>query len=193
MRPHRATSSQRPWRGGGRWRGGGARSAQWSFRRLRSDATRRLPTACAVADVPRHHTVRLAEQLSSFPLLTKWAVLQFGKRPGQPERPAAVIEPKPPNHELQPAEIKGLVADCQAGGSIEGLGRKYDLHEQTVRAHLGRQHVELRPAAALDYRLTPRIIEQSSSVALSITKRRVTAPGCKRVRHPVWVRLGGYT
>lgn len=50
-----------------------------------------------------------------------------------------------PNRKLQPGEIAELVASYVAGASMRSLGKQYGMHEQTVRAHLRRQTVELRP------------------------------------------------
>ncbi|MDQ1742353.1 MAG: hypothetical protein QOE23_692, partial [Pseudonocardiales bacterium] len=36
-----------------------------------------------------------------------------------------------------------------SGASVAALGRQFDLHEQTVRAHLERAAVELRPQQVL--------------------------------------------
>ncbi len=53
------------------------------------------------------------------------------------------------NRKLSPAEVAQLVDAYQAGTSQAELSRRFDLHEQTVRAHLRRQRVSLRPLRAL--------------------------------------------
>lgn len=53
------------------------------------------------------------------------------------------------NRKLSPAEVAQLVDAYQAGTSQVELARWFDFHEQTVRAHLGRQGVSLRPLRAL--------------------------------------------
>lgn len=50
-----------------------------------------------------------------------------------------------PNRKLQSAEITELVESYVAGASIRSLGKRYGMHEQTVKAHLRRQDVEIRP------------------------------------------------
>jgi lambda repressor-like predicted transcriptional regulator len=64
-----------------------------------------------------------------------------------------------PNHKLQPAEITALVKSYRLGTSIKALGRQYDLHEQTVRAHLERAAVELRPQQVLTADQVAEIVE----------------------------------
>jgi lambda repressor-like predicted transcriptional regulator len=54
-----------------------------------------------------------------------------------------------PNHKLRPAEIATLVKSYRAGTSIKALSRQFQLHVQTVRAHLERAAVELRPQQVL--------------------------------------------
>ncbi|MCA1603569.1 MAG: helix-turn-helix domain-containing protein, partial [Acidobacteria bacterium] len=53
------------------------------------------------------------------------------------------------NRKLSPAEVGELVAAYKAGMSQKELARRFDLHEQTVRAHLQRQEVTLRPVRVL--------------------------------------------
>ena len=53
------------------------------------------------------------------------------------------------NRKLQPAEIAALIASYSGGTSIKALGRQFKLHEQTVRAHLERAGVKLRPQQVL--------------------------------------------
>ncbi len=113
------------------------------------------------ASRPGPRTVRLAETLSSFPLPLQRALSKLHDHSARSERQDNTrFVLNRPNHKLQPAALEALMADYRAGSSIKGLGRNYNLHEQTVRAHLKRQHVQIRPAAALDDQLTPRIVEQ---------------------------------
>jgi lambda repressor-like predicted transcriptional regulator len=53
------------------------------------------------------------------------------------------------NRKLSPSEVAELVDAYEAGASQRELTRRFDLHEQTVRAHLRRQGVKLRPLRAL--------------------------------------------
>jgi DNA-directed RNA polymerase specialized sigma24 family protein len=53
------------------------------------------------------------------------------------------------NRKLSPAEVAELVDAYKAGASQRELTRRFDLHEQTVRAHLRREGVSLRPLRAL--------------------------------------------
>ena len=49
-----------------------------------------------------------------------------------------------PNHKLQPVEIAALAAAHEAGASIAALAIQFELHYETVRAHLLRSGVALR-------------------------------------------------
>ncbi len=53
------------------------------------------------------------------------------------------------NRKLSPAEVMELVAAYEAGVSQRELARRFGVHEQTVRAHLRRQGMTLRPLRAL--------------------------------------------
>ncbi|MDQ3224166.1 MAG: hypothetical protein M3Q75_11955 [Gemmatimonadota bacterium] len=53
------------------------------------------------------------------------------------------------NRKLSPAEVTELVDAYEAGASQRDLTRRFDLHEQTVRAHLRRRGVTLRQQQAL--------------------------------------------
>lgn len=53
------------------------------------------------------------------------------------------------NRKLSPAEVGELVDAYEGGASQAELTRRFGLHEQTVRAHLRRQGVSLRPLRAL--------------------------------------------
>lgn len=52
------------------------------------------------------------------------------------------------NRKLSPAEVAEVVARYQAGASIRSLSQAFGMHEQTVRAHLRRKGVSLRPLRA---------------------------------------------
>ncbi len=54
-----------------------------------------------------------------------------------------------PNHKLQSSEIQTLVRSYQNGTAIKALSRQFQLHEQTVRAHIDRAGVQLRPQRVL--------------------------------------------
>ncbi|MCA1676100.1 MAG: helix-turn-helix domain-containing protein [Actinobacteria bacterium] len=53
------------------------------------------------------------------------------------------------NRKLSPAEVAELVAAYEAGASQRELARRFGLHEQTVRAHLRRHGVKIRPQRKL--------------------------------------------
>ncbi|MGH3631655.1 MAG: helix-turn-helix domain-containing protein [Sciscionella sp.] len=53
------------------------------------------------------------------------------------------------NHKLLPDEVTELVSAYQAGVSIVALARQFRVHEQTVKKHLSRQGVALRPVRKL--------------------------------------------
>lgn len=53
------------------------------------------------------------------------------------------------DHKLRPDEIVALVGEYEGGATVRSLGRRFSVHEQTVRAHLRRAGVVLRPVRAL--------------------------------------------
>ena len=63
--------------------------------------------------------------------------------------PASVRLQVKENRKLSPAEVVELVDAYQAGVSQAELTRGFGVHEQTVRAHLRRQGMKLRPLRAL--------------------------------------------
>lgn len=63
--------------------------------------------------------------------------------------PASVRLEARENRKLSPAEVAELIAHYQQGASIRSLSQAVGMHEQTVRAHLRRQGVNLRPLRAL--------------------------------------------
>jgi len=68
---------------------------------------------------------------------------------------------------LQEAEILQLVADYLSGETIAALGRQHLIHKNTVRAHLERQQVKLRPYRKISDDQMPQVIamyEEGSSI-----------------------------
>lgn len=60
-----------------------------------------------------------------------------------------VTELQKVDHKLRPDEIVALVGEYEGGATVRSLGRRFSVHEQTVRAHLRRAGVVLRPVRAL--------------------------------------------
>jgi DNA-directed RNA polymerase specialized sigma24 family protein len=52
---------------------------------------------------------------------------------------------KQAQHRLTTDEAARLVAEYEAGGTIHGLARRFNLRRETVRDHLARHGVEQRP------------------------------------------------
>lgn len=63
--------------------------------------------------------------------------------------PAAVRLRIKENRKLSPGEVTELVAAYEAGATQAELTQRFGLHEQTVRAHLLRQGVTIRPQRKL--------------------------------------------
>jgi len=63
--------------------------------------------------------------------------------------PASVRLQVKENRKLSPADVVELVDAYKAGVSQAELTRRFGVHEQTVRAHLRRQGVTLRPQRVL--------------------------------------------
>jgi IS30 family transposase len=63
--------------------------------------------------------------------------------------PSAVRLQVKKNRKLSPTEVVELVDQHQAGVSVPSLSKLFELHEQTVRAHLKRQGVKLQPYRTL--------------------------------------------
>ena len=63
--------------------------------------------------------------------------------------PSAVRLQVKRNRKLSPTEVAKLVAQYLAGVSVPSLSKLFELHEQTVRAHLKRQGVKLQPYRTL--------------------------------------------
>jgi len=81
-----------------------------------------------------------------------------GTEAEQRHPPRAKVVLQQPNHKLKPAEIADLIRSYQGGSSIKGLGRTYRIHEQTVRAHLERAGLALRPQRVLSEQQTIEIV-----------------------------------
>ncbi|MCW2539794.1 MAG: helix-turn-helix domain containing protein [Frankiales bacterium] len=64
-----------------------------------------------------------------------------------------------PNTKLQPAQISALIEGYEEGVSMEQLGRYFGVHAHTVRHHLGRAEVVLRPRRAADERQIEGIVQ----------------------------------
>ncbi|SDI90795.1 hypothetical protein SAMN05444157_0742 [Frankineae bacterium MT45] len=64
------------------------------------------------------------------------------------------------NHLLRPHEVAELVTAYQDGASLQRLSRDFSLHEQTVRAHLERSGVILRPWKVLTQDQVPAVIQR---------------------------------
>ena len=59
---------------------------------------------------------------------------------------------------LQEAEILQLVSDYLSGETIAALGRQFNIHKNTVRAHLERRQVEVRPYRKISNDQMPEVI-----------------------------------
>ena len=68
---------------------------------------------------------------------------------GMADAPSKVRLQVKENRKLSPGEVVELVDAYKAGASQAKLTRRFGIHEQTVRAHLRRQGVKLRPLRAL--------------------------------------------
>ena|GEM_PF-3586861 len=62
------------------------------------------------------------------------------------------------NRKLSPDEIVDLVRQYQVGATIRSVAQQFGLHEQTVRAHLRRQGMALRPLRALTDAATAELV-----------------------------------
>lgn len=68
---------------------------------------------------------------------------------GMADAPGKVRLQVKENRKLSPGEVVELVDAYKAGASQAELTRRFGVHEQTVRAHLRRQGVKLRPLRAM--------------------------------------------
>lgn len=67
---------------------------------------------------------------------------------------------KQPNRKLKPAEVQEVVAAYGAGTSLAELARTWGRHEQTVKAHLRRSGMRLRPVQVLTDDQVTQIVER---------------------------------
>jgi transposase-like protein len=83
------------------------------------------------------------------------------------------------NRKLSPDEGAALAEAYQAGESQRELARRYGMHEQTVRAHLRRSGVALRPVRVLSDEQEAEVarlyVEEQLSLAELATKFSVSA------------------
>lgn len=89
------------------------------------------------------------------------------------------------NRKLSPAEVTELVAVYETGTSQRELSRRFGLHEQTVRAHLRRQGVRLRPQRVLtdaqEVEAVRLYVEEVWTLAEVATKLRVGQTAIRNV------------
>jgi predicted DNA binding protein len=89
------------------------------------------------------------------------------------------------NRKLSPAEVRKLVAAYEAGTSQRELTRRFGLHEQTVRAHLRRQKVTLRPVRVLtevqEIEVIKLYVEKRWTLAELAEKFEVSAAAIRQV------------
>ena len=99
--------------------------------------------------------------------------------------PASVRLEARENRKLSPTEVAELGARYQAGASIRSLSQAFRMHEQTVRAHLRRASVSLRPLCALtetqEVEVVRLYVEETWSLAELATKFEVSAAAVRRV------------
>ncbi|MBF6099343.1 hypothetical protein IU510_14780 [Nocardia cyriacigeorgica] len=108
--------------------------------------------------------VRLREVLSSFPAPLARLVRELGDDVDvRSECPEQAVCEKPddeasyrPNRKLQPEEIAELVDAYRRGVSMVELGRRFEMHRNTVEAHLRRAGVIKRPKVKMTPQLTER-------------------------------------
>ena len=80
------------------------------------------------------------------PLWSELLAVPEDVEPTTVEPGEAVVEVlRQPNRKLQPGEVAELVASYVAGATIRSLGKQHGMHQQTVKAHLRRRGIELRP------------------------------------------------
>jgi len=89
------------------------------------------------------------------------------------------------NRKLSPAEVAELVARYHAGASIRSLSQAFGMHEQTVRAHLRRESVSLRPLRALaeaqETQVARLYVEERWTLAEAAAKFEVSASAVRNV------------
>lgn len=89
------------------------------------------------------------------------------------------------NRKLSPTEVADLVARYRAGASIRSLSQAFRMHEQTVRAHLRREGVTLRPLRVLtetqEVEVVRLYVEETQTLAELADKFGVSASAVRRV------------
>jgi transposase-like protein len=88
--------------------------------------------------------VLLMETLSNFSAVQR-RQRSATKRDRDDEDVPIVTHLRHPNRKLNPTEGVDLVEAYQAGEHISSLARRFSMHEQTVKAHLRRAGIRLRP------------------------------------------------
>lgn len=109
---------------------------------LRGHVGLRALTIRGLADVDRRATPPLERAIAA-------QTRPASKRSKPAADPGTVQRLNHPNRKLREPELDALVTACHAGWSMKALGRQYGMHGQTVRAHLVRRAIELRPWRAL--------------------------------------------
>jgi lambda repressor-like predicted transcriptional regulator len=140
------------------------------------------PDRCTPA-IPGPLGVHLSEQLSHFAKPLQRALTAVEKHRRTPS--VRIPEPRPvvrPNTKLRSEQLKALVAAYESGVSIRKLGRQYRAHEQTIRAHLERAGVEIRPLRMADADLVAEIVRlyESGSSLRQISKQSGVTYGSVR-------------
>ena len=75
------------------------------------------------------------------------------------ERRTSVARPRA-NRKLEPDEIEALVHHYRKGATIYELAKEFDMHHQTVSAHLHREEVVLRSRV----RMTPELLARATEL-----------------------------
>jgi DNA-binding CsgD family transcriptional regulator len=118
--------------------------------------------------------VRLREHLSNLPKHLKQALVSLEKdglsasarvprqdsdgHTAEPAHQNVRVRLDRPNHKLKGDEIQTLVESYLQGTAISQLALQFNLHEQTVRAHLVRAEVQIRPHRAVSREQLPEIV-----------------------------------
>ncbi|MGQ0775084.1 MAG: hypothetical protein ACT4NY_11815 [Pseudonocardiales bacterium] len=94
------------------------------------------------------------------------------------------------NRKLSPAEVVELVDAYEAGASQADLTRRFGLHEQTVRSHLRRQGVKLRPLRALPEEQEVEVVRLYVEETWSLAELAGRFKVCQTAIRNVLVRRG---
>ena len=101
------------------------------------------------------------------------------------EDPASVRLTVKENRKLSPEEVIELVQQYEAGATLQSLSVRFGAHTQTVKAHLRRAGVELRPVRVLEGCVADEAVQLYVEEQLSLIKvgRRlgVSADAVRRV------------